>query len=269
MSTEARILLYKRTGVPSLTYNLEVWNDLNPTEWERLEKIQGMELKRIMGLPPSTPYWGILKETGTWTVKWQVLYQKMMLFHLMMNSEDSRQAKRILEEQEKRGEDFGFYGNCRKCAASMGVNVKAVKEKKKEDWKKMIKEKINIMMNVEFKLRKVQSTKLRHLTQNDKGWGQADYLKELGISNATEVLKTRLEMRDIGRNFGKERVCKGCGEEETTEHLLECWEVRRKIASWGNTQWICEGNGKDLIKATKIIKEYLEWRDEQGDVVKE
>ena len=56
---QARILLYKRTGVPSLTYNLEVWNDLNSTEWERLEKTQAKVLKRILGLPQSTPYWGI------------------------------------------------------------------------------------------------------------------------------------------------------------------------------------------------------------------
>ena len=91
----------------------------------------------------------------------------------------------------------------------------------------MIKEKVNIMMNVEFKLKKVQSKKMRHLTQNEKGWEKAKYLEELGISNATEVLKTRLEMWDIGRNFGKERVCKGCGEDETTEHVMECLEERK------------------------------------------
>ena len=73
---------------------------------------------------------------------------------------------------------------------------------------------------------------MRHLTQNEKGWEKAKYLKELGVSNVTEVLKIRLEMWDIGRNFGKERVCKGCGEDKTKEHVMECWEVRRKIANW-------------------------------------
>ena len=57
----------------------------------------------------------------------------MMLFHLIMNFEDSRQAKRTLEEQERQGEEFGFYGNCRSVAASMRIDVRTVKKRKKEE----------------------------------------------------------------------------------------------------------------------------------------
>ena len=262
MSTEARILLYKRTGIPSLTYNLEVWNDLSTAEWERLERLQAKVLKRILGLPSSTSYWGLLRETGIWTIKWQVNYQKMMLFHLIINSEDNRQAKRLLDEQEKTERNYGFYNNCKKIAETMKINIQHAKEKKKEEWKKLMKAKINTLMNIDFKIRKVQSRKIRHLAQGEKEWKSAGYIDKLGVSRATEVLRTRLEMWDIGRNFGKERKCIGCGEDETTEHVLECWEIKRKIGKLVNAQWLQSENGKELLTVTDYIKEYIEWRDE-------
>ena len=49
----------------------------------------------------------------------------------------------------------------------------------------------------------------------------------MGIKEVSETLMRRLEMTDIGNNWGKERKCK-CGEKETTEHLIECKIEGRK-----------------------------------------
>ncbi len=38
----------------------------------------------------------------------------------------------------------------------------------------------------------------------------------MGIKEASQTIKRRLEMIDIGNNFGKGRIC-SCGQKETSE----------------------------------------------------
>ena len=68
LSTDARLLRYERTAVPSLTNNLECWTKIGKKEMERLEKMQGRMLKRLLKVPESTSTWGVLKETGIWSL---------------------------------------------------------------------------------------------------------------------------------------------------------------------------------------------------------
>ena len=43
------------------------------------------------------------------------------------------------------------------------------------------------------------------------------------------ILKVKLNMCNIGANFGKPELCRVCKQElETTEHLFECEAVARK-----------------------------------------
>jgi len=68
LSTDARLLIYEKTAVPTILYNLEVWTQINQRTMERIERIQAKIIKRILELPESTPYWGLLKETGIWPI---------------------------------------------------------------------------------------------------------------------------------------------------------------------------------------------------------
>ena len=88
------------------------------------------------------------------------------------------------------------------------------------------------------------------------------YLGEGGIKTAGEIIKTTLEIWDIGKNLGKERCC-FCGEKETTEHILECikvWEViKRKVKK----EWLEGDKGVELVQVTEYIKSYKEIREKQ------
>ena len=57
----------------------------------------------------------------------------------------------------------------------------------------------------------------------------------MGIKEASRTIIRRLEMLDIGNNFGKEKRCI-CGEKETTEHLIICENQKEKIQK----EWIKE-----------------------------
>ena len=89
------------------------------------------------------------------------------------------------------------------------------------------------------------------------------YLEEEGIKTAREMIKTKLEMWDIGNNLGKERVC-WCGELESTEHILECEKVKEIMEKNGEKGWLVSEKSEDLLKATEYIKSFKGRRDEKN-----
>ena len=93
-ATEAK-LIYEKTVVPSISYNLEMWTKMREKDWERLERVQAKVLKRMLGLPKATPYWGILAETGIWPIKAIVQYHRLMFYQDVMTSEETRLAKEL------------------------------------------------------------------------------------------------------------------------------------------------------------------------------
>ena len=94
-----KLELYKTVYLPTLLYNLEAWGKIRPKELIELEKTQGQVLRRLMGLPTTTPYIGVLYETGIWWVEEMLVYKRMMLYHNIMNSKDSRVVKKVIKEE--------------------------------------------------------------------------------------------------------------------------------------------------------------------------
>lgn len=77
-----------------------MWTKLRQKDWDRLERIQAKILKRILEIPSSTPYWGILTETGIWPIRAVVDYHRMIFFQNAMTS-DERLAKQIIKGQRE------------------------------------------------------------------------------------------------------------------------------------------------------------------------
>ena len=74
---------------------------------------------------------------------------------------------------------------------------------------------------IEKEMRKKEGMrKMRH--QVGQKFERKGYLSKMGIKEASKTIKRRLEMIDVGNNFGKSRNCKTCGEKEDTEHIIDC-----------------------------------------------
>ena len=121
LSTEARLIMYEKTGVPTLINNLECWTKIEEKEMERIEKLQGKMLKRLMGLPKSTPTWGILKETGMWTLEMRIRYHRMMLYQCLRNADRERLGREIVDTQRRTGSN-GWTRETEKMARKMGIS---------------------------------------------------------------------------------------------------------------------------------------------------
>ena len=90
-----------------------------------------------------------------------------------------------------------WYGEIKEIAGKYNVNMDEVTNIKKSEWKKMVKRWIRESIEKQSKEKEVQYRKLRH--QKHQKYGRQRYLEEVGIKAATEMMKTKLEMWDIGR----------------------------------------------------------------------
>ena len=112
---------YESTLRQSLTHSLEVWEGITDKEIAELEKIQASVLKKILMLPSSTAYVGILMETGLWPVEQFIWYRKLMLYHNIIKSKDSRLAKLIWLQQYKFDMPRSFNSNVQTICQTLGL----------------------------------------------------------------------------------------------------------------------------------------------------
>ena len=130
----------------------------------------------------------------------------------------------------------------------------------KQAWKKHVKEQINQSV-IGRSVEKINSmSKLRH--QKKQSFTMQSYIKETNIWRIRDLMKVKLEMLDIGRNQGKDRVCCGCNEtEETTEHVIDCEQVRELVKE-DNPPSLNEMNDRrNLLQIYNYLKTYIKQRN--------
>ena len=220
-----RLFLYEACIIPSLLYQIETWSPLlKKDEMKQLESLQKDILCSLLHLPKTTTYWGLLHETGMWSIRWRVVYRKIMLYHNIMVGDDERLAKEILEQQIEEGNEESFANQVREDSAALGITD--LTEHSKSQLKEKVKRAIRERMADEVKEEAAKSSKMRFIVPGDD-FQQSEYIGELPGDDVLEVLKVRLNMVNIYGNYKndltKKRWCPHCFEErDTTEHLISC-----------------------------------------------
>ena len=254
---QGQLVIYESTVIPSILYGLEVWSKFGKSEIEELGKIQAKAIKRILGLPTSTPYYGILMETGMWTIHARVSFKKLMLYYNIKHSDGNRIIKKILEYQEQNDEEDTWWNEIKNIIEKYKINSEEGMELSKEMWKKYIKNKINIELEREIKIKCEEMTKLK-IIKNDK-YEMKEYMKTLCEKEVSIIMVARLNMNSISFNHGKLVVCRMCQDElESLEHLFECDEIRNKINENADMNMLQSKNKSELLKAVKYIQKYIE-----------
>ena len=138
-----------------------------------------------------------------------------------------------------------LYSEVRKGALEYGIDVEMVDRMSKKKWKNMVK------MKIEKKMEEIGREKIRGMKKlkgmEGQKWGRQEYINGMEVRKVSEVMKTKMEMWDIGSWMGGKRNCLGCGgESEEMEHIWECEEVARIV---------------EKKEKTKFIKEYILQRE--------
>ena len=226
MAIALKLELVERVICPSIHVSIQAWHGFTEQEMLDLESRQLSIIKRLLKLPRCTPGKGILFETGIWPVKDKIAYKKLMLYHNIIHSDETRIMKKIVNEQERTAESGSWFDNLRKESLTYGMTIQqnTVTGIKKQAFKKYVKS--QIQEEIERKMKNEPTTKLRTVFKNS--FGRKPYLEgELTSAEVTKIMNIKLHMIKANSNYGKNELCEFCKTEtETTEHLiLGCTEL--------------------------------------------
>ena len=191
LAVDARLKLAEIVVVHSILYNAEAYHIYKEAEIKELEKIQHSILVGILELPGSTPYFGLLMETGWWTMRGRLAYKKLMLYQNIATSDDKRVVKKMINAQKEMKRSTTWYSSIQQEIQRYGIELNA-EESLKSSWKKHMKTKIGERMEVEIREECSKLRKTRTVTNNK--YEKKQYLSNMDLNNIKKVIKTRLHM---------------------------------------------------------------------------
>ena len=244
-----RIMLIEVTIAPTVLGNTETWHNITKQEQQAITRTHHGALTRALNIPQTTPYMGIIAELDIWSFIEIVWYKKLMWFHRLMNSDDTRLAKLKLMDQIKQQD--GWYSEVKEYAEKNAIvlDVSEVVAISYEKYKAHVKTQIQNKIHQDLWHKKTIKTKLRWINPGKR----QQYIEECTIAEASAFLRIRLHMVKVLGNYGGGK-CRRCGvEEESTEHVVECLT--------GGSDKYEEGRTEDinwLRKMNKLFKQFEE-----------
>ena len=132
-------------------------------------------------------------------------------------------------------------------------DIKVVENQEKSIWKKKVKEKISKKVEEEMRIQCNEMKKTR--TVKDDKFEMKKYLKETSLSEAADILKTRLHMVRLPCNYGEgANGCPLCGQEgymETEHYFGDCQMTKRMAEVWETKPEDLKEDSVDKLKNAK------------------
>ena len=264
-----QLLLLDTVIKETLLANTETWCNITNKEEAMITSKHHSVLCILFGQPKSTPYFGILGETGIWPYKYIIKYKMLMFLHHIVHSSDDRMAKRIILRQQQMLEEHNkrrtWYFELNEWIEVMKIDIsirtKELENKTKSKWKKELKEKLAGAIEREFQDETEQKTKLRF--QRNKLFQREEYVQQCNAEMVQRIMKIRLNMVECKSNFkGKysDTTCLVCDKEETTEHLFECEHYKQYTGIHNELEELKMESTEWLIKAARKMDVIQELR---------
>ena len=194
-----KLSLLTTVYLPTILYNKEAWGNLHKDEMKMLENCQANILRRLLKVPQTTPYLGILQETGVWTVELHLKYKRIMLYHnIIQSDEKARVVKRVIKEEESQPFSGCLMEQVKKEVDIVGLTLSKVKKELKSTVKEAVKESINKEMAV--MLRAQETKKMRTVMQTE--YRRKKYMAgNFSRNEVSEILKLKLHMVKVKANY--------------------------------------------------------------------
>ena len=195
-----------------------------------------------------------------------VHYKKFMLLQNLMNSDEERTTKKLIQYQREFKIDGTWYNELDRISKQYGISLNSNNLKVKSKWKEYVKSKIREKINAESNEKKNNMTKLRH--QKEQNFNMQQYIQNTTITRVRDLIRVKLELLDIGKNQGQEnRKCFACKtEDERSEHIIECSEVH-KMTKVNACKWEKEmmSDRNHLTEVYLLLKKYISMRDNENN----
>ena len=250
MAIQARLKLTEAVTLQSISYNAEGFAEFTRKELEEFEKLHGNMLRRLLELPCSTPYYGVLMETGCLTMEAQLDYRKLMLYHNILHSDDKRTLKKLVTVQQKEDRSGTWYSSVSRIMEKYSISIDP-KISLKSTWKLEVKGKIREATESTIRAKCNDLTKTR--TVRTSKYELKEYLKTNPVKTAREILLYRLHMVNIPLNYRNswgQTLCPLCSEENgSTEHYFLCDKTESLRKIWEISSLSEENPSKMVLNA--------------------
>ena len=252
-----RLMLFEKCWMPAVTNGIHAWTLLTDKDIDDIEQIQVKYLKRLCGLPASTPTAALIMELGIWPATEAIQYLSAMLYHELITSDNQRVASSIIKEQSMKVMKNSLPNRVQEMMKDIGCKFEDIKNLKKSTWKKKVKDAMRNRIDSRLKEKMKDKTKSRFAVTENFGEAKT-YISQHTGYNAIDILKIRLNMADTKSNFKskyKNHYCPKCKTDtDTAEHIVRCFtDVNpTEIYNTKSEEWL------NILEGYKKYKGYLD-----------
>ena len=223
-------LLFRQVMLLSvLLFNSETWLRLTKENIKKLESVDEMLLRKILGTPISTPKIALYLETGSIPIRFILKKKRIMFLHHILTRTEEALIRRVLAAQIDKPVKGDWCVVVRQDMDSLGLNnvsFDEVSRMSKDQLKILLNDKITMCSFEELNNGKLNLSKIAGI-EYDRLEIQP-YLTDpqLSIKLKQLTFKWRTKMVKVGWNFGQKELCPLCGTaDDTQDHLFHCKSI--------------------------------------------
>ena len=240
LSVKAAVGIWKAVVRPVLEYAAEIWGD---KDWKEAEILQRTMAKRILGMKERASNEAVLGDLGWWPLKARRDMIRLRYWHKLLSMDNTR-LPRLVYEWELKNEDRN---NCwakytKKLLLDLEIDYYWLKQeidKNREQWNKLIHDKIQEREQKEWRQRALLKPKLRTYVKYKLILEEEKYLKNEDAIGRRMLARIRSGTNNLRIETGRYerpklpeeyRICQVCMEgTENEEHFLFHCKAYSKI----------------------------------------
>ena len=263
---EVGIMLRNSLLVSSVLCNSEAWYNVTEAEYNFIETVELMFMRRILNTPKTTPKEMLYLELGCLQFRHIIQKRRLSFLHYLLNEESDSMVNKFLWAQMEKRNPKEWTTTILKDIEELNLKLtlEEIKNMKLSTFSNILKNAID-----EKALKDLNKTKSKHskvLDLKHTSVQMKKYLKPNPIQITREemqcIFKLRSRMTEVKMNYQglyDDFECEACGEEqEDQEHVYHCKVLlKMNLNKEENPQYAKIFNGK-VIDQLKIAKTFIQ-----------
>ena len=269
--TEIGLVLRQAWFLIGCFLNSEVWSGYSDRDLKDLKVIDHNILRLITGAQAKVPSQMLYLETAQLPIINVITVRRLLYLHTILTRHDTELIKQIYSAMKDDPIKGDWIHIVQKDMMDIDLNMSddSISKLTKEDFKKIIKEKVRKSAFIELEKVKQDHIKVKHIVHDNLNNPQ-NYLKSSLFTNKQSSLLFNLRshcVNEFKRNFYNSD-CPLCGKsEDTQEHALECEDLIKHM-SWEHNQGLQSVKYSDIycepekqLRVTQVFSNIIQTRE--------
>jgi hypothetical protein len=248
----AELDLWEMAILPSLLNNCQTWINISEDSFKLLEDLQNTMYRTLLSVPRTCPIPSLCWDMGGIQMRLRIKQRKLEFIWHLNNLGDETLAKEIMMVQKTHCLP-GLVQECQEWIEELNLPDIFQNKITKNQWKKMIKDKILKQNEAELRIKMMSLEKLKNSKLVTEKFGVRPYVKTLSVYEARSIFKERTSMmQHVKMNY--------MSDVKNMTSLWLCDSCQASVDSMGHVLW-CPSyqalrSGKDL-ECDKDLAKYL------------